>query len=117
MPIAELVDVQTMPGAQPLPPTPRQPFPHVFAVSSQTLPLVAVPHAASFAQSPHLLDGGHTSERQSFWVTHGCPAGRPHLLSPGKHVPERHDAFVVGGPHVVPFGRPQRLSAVLQTPD
>jgi hypothetical protein len=48
LPIVAFVDVHSMPVGQPLPPVPRQPDPHVFTMSSQTLPLVAVPHAASF---------------------------------------------------------------------
>jgi hypothetical protein len=47
LPIVVFVDVQSMPAGQPLPPDPRQPAPHVFARSSQTFPLVVVPHAAS----------------------------------------------------------------------
>jgi hypothetical protein len=64
-----------------------------------------------------LFDGGQTSERQSFWFTQGPPVGTPHLLSAAKHVPERHCVLIGGGPHVAPFLRPHRLSAVSQTPD
>ena len=71
LPMVAFVDVHTKPAAQPLPPVPRQPAPQVFARSSQTLPLVVVPHVTSVWQSPHLFEGGQMLERQSFWATHG----------------------------------------------
>ena len=50
VPCAEVVEEQTCPGVQPLPPVPRQPFRHFFVALSQTFPLVVVPHCASVAQ-------------------------------------------------------------------
>ena len=39
------------------------------------------------------------------------------MLSAAKQVPERHLELVVGGPQVVPFLSPQRLSVTSHTPD
>jgi hypothetical protein len=39
------------------------------------------------------------------------------LLSPGKQLPERHFASVVGGPQLLPFFKPHRLSPTSHTPE
>jgi hypothetical protein len=116
-PARSSVDEHSRPAGQPLPPVPRQPGLHVSESASQMTPLSAAPQSASVRQFPQVPVGAQMRDRQSDCASHGWPAGRPHLSSVAKQIPERHSAPSGGGPQVTPFGRPQRLSPGSQTPE
>src|SRR5437016_1153826 len=53
VPMVASVEVHSRPVGQPLPPTPRQPGPHVSVAVSQTVPLMGPPQSLSLVHWTH----------------------------------------------------------------